>query len=332
MATPRRRLLRTGFSLLASLSLVLSGGASALGATVMAVDIVSSPTLVTRGGPVSYVISVGNAGGTTVNHVTLEAVTPPGFTYKRALTTQGMCNAAPAVDPLCALGQYAPGPPSLVVLIFDTAADAPLGDTTFTVTVKAGEGGTDRPHSAHLDTFTAEDVTQVLDVNDDRTIHYIVPEGDDITTGGIFGATALSPTNPQGTLAVVPATPFGLPASVEEIGNAEDQCPAAFTDECFGQTSAISIGNGIILSPYLIVQVRFDYSEAPHGLNDRKLGIIHWFDPYPDAGYEEINAICSDATPAAEELPCRLPAQQMQDRDWLVTIYMTSNGFVIGKG
>ena len=171
-----------------------------------------------------------------------------------------------------------------------------------------------------------------LDVDDDFSVHYIVPEGDDITTGGLFGATALSPENPQGTLAVVPATPFGLPASVGEVGSAEDHCPAAFAGECFGQTSAVSVGNGIVLSPYLIVQVRFDYSEVPHGLNDRKLVIIHWFDPPHDPPYEEVTTICSDTTPAEEELPCRLPAQRMDDRDWLVTIYLESNGLVIGRG
>jgi uncharacterized repeat protein (TIGR01451 family) len=332
LATPRRRLLRIGLSLLASLSLVLSGGVSAFGATLMAVEIVSTPTFVTRGEQVSYVISVGNTGGTTVNHVTLEAVTPPGFTYMRALTSQGTCNAAPAVDAFCTLGQYAPGPPSLVVLIFDTAADAPLGITEFTVTVEAGEGGSDRPHSAHNDTFTDFDLTTVLAVNDDFSIHYIVPEGDDITTGGVFGATALSAANPQGTRAVVPATPMGLPASVSEVGGPNDNCPAAFIDDCFGQTSVVSVGNGVVLDPYLVVQVRFDDSEVPNGLNDRKLVIIHWFDPYPTAGYEEITARCSDTTPAVSELPCRLRAEEMDDGDWLVTIYMESNGFIKGRG
>lgn len=332
MATPRRRLLRIGLSLLASLSLILSGVGSALGATVMSVDIVSSPNLVTRGEPVSYVISVANGGGSTVNHVTLEAVTPPGFAYARALTTQGTCNAAPAVNPFCTLGQYAPGAPSLVVLIFDTVPTAPLGTFTFSVTVEAGEGPMDQPHSAHDDTFIADAETTVLEVSDDLSIHYIVPEGDQITTGGVFGATSLSEANPQGTLATVPGTPFGLPASVAEIGGPNDHCPPVYAGECFGQTSAVSVGNGIVVSPYLIVQVRFDYSEAPRGLNDRKLLIIHWFDPYPTAGYEEITRICSDTTPLSSELPCRLPAQQMDDRDWLVTIYMISNGLITGRG
>jgi uncharacterized repeat protein (TIGR01451 family) len=327
-----RRVLRSGTSFIVSLSLLLSSGASVLGATQMAVDITSSPTLVTRGEPVSYVISVGNVGGSTVNHVTLEAVTPSGFTYLRALTTQGTCNAAPALNPSCILGQFAPGPPVQVVLIFDTTPTTPLGSFNFVATVRAGEGGSDRPHSAHVDTFTDSAPTTVLAVNQDLSIHYIVPEGDDITTGGIFGATALSATNPQGTLAAVPDTPFGVPGSVAEGGGPNDNCPAAFIGSCFGQTSAVSVGNGMVLSPYLIVQVRFDYSEVPRGLSDRKLVVIHWFDPYPTAGFEQITTICSDTTPALSELPCRLPAQRMADRDWLVTVYMTSNGFIKGRG
>ncbi|MGH2462114.1 MAG: hypothetical protein ACRDFZ_00635 [Candidatus Limnocylindria bacterium] len=332
MPATRRRLLRLGASLLVSLSLVLSGGASAFGASQMAVDIVSSPNLVTRGEPVSYVISVGNIGSSTVNHVTLEAVTPSGFTYARALTTQGTCNVAPAVDPFCALGQYAPGSPSLVVLIFNTSPTAPVGTFDFVVTVKAGEGGSDRPHSAHVDTFTDLAATTVLEVNQDFSIHYIVPEGDSITTGAILGATALSPINPQSTQATVPATSFGLPAWVAERDDPNgDLCPETDTDSCFGQVSEISVGAGIELDPYLIVQVRYDYLEV-RGENHRKLVIIHWFDAPHDPPYEEIASICSDATPAGDELPCRLPVQIMDDRDWLVTIYLTSNGFVIGKG
>jgi hypothetical protein len=219
-----------------------------------------------------------------------------------------------------------------VVLIFDTAPTTALGTFNFGVTLLAGEGGQDQPGSAHDDTFTDVAATTVLAFSNDFTIHYIVPEGDSITTGGIFGATALSPANPQGTLAQVPNTPFGLPASVGELGGPDDHCPAAFEDKCFGQTSTVSVGGGVLISPYLIVQVRFDDSEAPNGLNDRKLGIIHWFDPYPTAGYEEVTTRCSDTTPATGELPCRLTAQEMPDGDWLVTVYLESNGFIKGKG
>jgi len=328
-----RRLLRTSAVLITTMSILMATSTAALGASSIDVTIVSSPTLVTRGEPVSYVIAVQNTGGSTVNHVTLEADTPPGLTYRRALTTVGSCNTIPAADPLCTLGQLGSGQPSVqVVLIFDTATTTPLGLFTFVVTVRGGEGPNDQPHSAHDDTFTDETTTTVLAVSQDLTIHYIVPEGDVITTGGLFGATSLSATNPQGTLAQVPNTPFGLPASVAESGGPNDHCPPAFIGTCFGQTSTVQVGNGIVLSPYLVVQVRFDYSEVPRGLSDRKLVIIHWFDPYPAAGFEEITTICSDATPTAAELPCRLEAQRMPDRDWLVTLYLESNGFVKGRG
>lgn len=331
MAVRRRRLLQVPVSLITCVSLVLLGVAPVAGASLMSVNIVSSPTLVTRGEPVSYVIEVQNGGSSTVNRATLEADTPVGFTYQRALTTKGTCNAAPAADPFCDLGQFSAGTPALVVLIFDTSPTASLGSSDFEVTLRAGEGPNDQPNSAHQDTFTDETETIVLATNQDFTTHYIVPEGDAITTGGLFGATALTATNPQGTLATVPNTPFGVPAAVGEVGGPNDHCPPAFTDQCFGQTSTVSVGNGITLSPYLIIQVRFDYTEL-RGVNERKLVIFHWFDPYPTAGYEEITTICSDATPGAGELPCRLAVQKMPDRDWLVTVYLESNGFIKGKG
>jgi hypothetical protein len=124
---------------------------------------------------------------------------------------------------------------------------------------------------------------------------------------------------------------LGVPAAVGETGGSTDFCPPAFVDACFGQASTVSVGNGILLSPYLVVQVRFDYPVIKT-VNERKVVFIHWFDPYPTAGFEEITRVCSDATPTVAELPCRLPVQTMPDRDWLVTIYMESNGFIKGRG
>ena len=66
----------------------------------------------------------------------------------------------------------------------------------------------------------------MLRVDQDFTTHYIVPEGDDITTGGLLGAIALSAANPQGTQATVPNTPFGVPAAVGEVGGPDDHLPA----------------------------------------------------------------------------------------------------------
>ena len=142
MAVPRRRLLQDPVSLITCLSLVLVGVAPVVAASSMSVNIVSSPTLVTRGGPVSYVIELQNTGNNSINHTTLEADTPPGFTYRRALTTKGTCNAAPASDPVCDLGQFSAGTPALVVLIFDTSPSAPLGTFDFVVTVRGGGGET----------------------------------------------------------------------------------------------------------------------------------------------------------------------------------------------
>jgi uncharacterized protein DUF11 len=336
VAVRRRRVLQVPVSFIACLSLVMLGVAPVAAASSMSVNIVSSPTLVTRGEPVSYVIELQNTGGNSINHATLEAETPADFTYRRAITTKGTCNTAPAPDPLCDLGQFGAGTPALVVLIFDTSPSSSLGAFDFVVTVHGGEGGNDQPHSAHQDTFTDETETIVLAVNQDFTTHYIVPEGDDITTGGLLGPIALSAANPQGTQATVPATQFGLPASVGETGTEDTLCPAVYAGHCIGQASAVSVGNGVLIEPYLVVQVRFDYAEVGV-VNDKKLLIIHWLDDNPfDASlpttYEEITRICSDATPASAELPCRLPAQRMPDRDTLVTVYMESNGFIKGKG
>ena len=332
----RTRLARVFVSLVTSLSLLTAGVAPALGVSDLTVEIVSSPIQVTRGEPVSYVVNIANGGGSTVNHVTLEADTPEGFTYRRAITTQGTCNAAPAKDPFCDLGQFSPGPGGLVVLIFDTSPTMALGTFDFVVTARGGEGGNDQPHSAHNDTFTDEAETTVVAASDDFTIHYIVPEGDAITTGGILGGIALSAGNPQGTQATVPPTQFGLPAAVGEFGDEDTLCPPEFTGKCFGQASAVSVGGGIVIEPYLIVQVRFDFGEVGV-INDRKLVLFHWidddpFDLVPPTDYVEITTICSDATPTSGELPCRLPLQRMLDRDSLVTIFLEHNGFIKGGG
>jgi uncharacterized repeat protein (TIGR01451 family) len=328
----RARLARLSLSLITTLGLLLSGSLPAVAASNITVDIVSSPVQVTRGQPVAYVVQVGNRGPSNVNHVTLEAPTPAGFSYLRAITTKGSCNAAPAPTPICDLGTYRDDAASLVVLIYTTAPSAAIRTFDFTVTVRGGEGGKDQPHSSHTDTFTDTAATTVLATNPNFTVQYIVPEGDDVTTGGIDGAQALSATNPQGTQAFVPATQFGLPASVGEIGGPNTHCPAQFIGSCFGQTSTLSVGDGVAITPYLRVKVRFDRSEVPYGLKEHKLRIIHWFDGFPTAGFEEITRICSDTTPHANELPCRLRAHRPADGDWVVTIYLTSNGFIKGRG
>jgi hypothetical protein len=326
---------RLGSVLVASATLLAMSAIplAAVNVPELSVSIASSPVQVTRGLPVAYVVNITSGASNTVNHATLQADTPPGLTYNRGLTTQGTCNAAPGVNAACDLETFPGGTAATVILIYDTSPTLPIGSFNFTATASWGEGPNDQPQAANQDTDEAIAVTQVLAASDDFTIGYIVPEGDVITTGGLFGATALSPANPQGTQATVPDTAQGVPASVGEFADPTGQyCPPPFSDDCFGQVSAVFVGDGIVLDPYLIVQVRFDYSAAPRGLNDRKLVIIHWFDPYPDAGAEEITTICSDTTPDTNELPCRLPAQRMDDRDWLVTIYLESNGFIIGRG
>jgi uncharacterized repeat protein (TIGR01451 family) len=328
----RHRRLAISAVLLTCLSLLLGTAVPAAAESSIVVDIASSPILVTRGNAVSYVVSVRNTGGNAVNHVTLESDTPPGYTYVHTLTNKGTCNGAPASEPFCDLGKFIPGTQAVAVLIFNVAPTAQLRTFDFEVVVHAGEGTNDQTHSAHTDTFRDTAPTTVLAMNQNFTTHYIVPQGDDITTGGLSGATALSASNPQGTRAIVPSTPMGVPASVRETGGPNSNCPPAFAGRCFGQSSTVSVGNGAVLSPYLRVEVRFDKSVVPYWLTDHKLVIIHWFDPVPSAGFEQITRICSDSTPKAWELPCRLHAQVKPDGDWFVTVFMRSNGTIKGKG
>jgi hypothetical protein len=326
---PVRRPLRVLASGIVIFGLLLGSTAPVLAhGTRLRVDILSSPVQVTRGEPISYVVEVKNTGGTSLDPVTLKASTPPGFTWRQGLTTQGSCNAAPAAHPSCSLGKLKPGYSAEVVLIFDTAATAPLGSFNFAVT---GQG---KPYWGYLVTAVDTALTTVLAPNPNFTSQYVAPGGDTVTTGGVTGGTALSATNPQGTAVIVPGTPFGVPASVGESGGPNDQCPPAFIGRCFGQSSQVLVANGATLQPYLKVQVRFDKSEIPWWLwfKLHKISVIHWFDPYPTAGFEEITTKCSDSTPAQTELPCRLPVQVMPDHDLLITVFMASNGFVKGKG
>jgi hypothetical protein len=326
---PSRRPLRVLASGIVILGLLLTSVAPVLAHGIrLRVDILSSPVQVTRGEPISYVVELKNTGFTSLDPVTLKATTPPGFIWRQGLTTQGSCNAAPAPHPSCSLGKLKPGYSAEVVLIFDTAPTAPLGSFEFAVT---GQG---KPPWGHLVTVVDKALTTVLAPNPNFVTQYIPPAGDTITTGGVTGGSALSATNPQGTAVVVPGTPFGVPASVGESGGPNDHCPPAFIGRCFGQTSEVLVGNGVVLNPYLMVQVRFDKSEIPWWLwfKLHKISVIHWFDPFPTAGFEEITAKCSDATPAQSELPCRLPVQVMPDHDLLITVFMESNGRVKGKG
>jgi uncharacterized repeat protein (TIGR01451 family) len=330
----RHRLVRVPVVLLTCFSLMLTVGApvAAHDAPKLTVTVVSSPTSVTRGSPVSYVVKVKNTGWSSIDNVKLDTDAPSGFTFVSAITSKGTCSAATGGEATCSIGKLTAGAQAVLTLVFNTAPTTALGLATFKVSVRSGDG-----HSSWYwsgTTVNASATTTVLAVNPNATTHFIVPQGGEITTGGVTGSNSLSSSNPQGTTALVPGTPSGVPASVAEFGGATDRCPAVFIGRCFGQASTVLVANGGVLTPYLRVQVRFDKSEIPWWLwfKLHKITVIHWFDPYPTAGFEEISSTCSDSTPAQSELPCRMPVQLMPDHDLLITVFMESNGTIKGKG
>ncbi len=327
----RHRLVRVPAVLITCFSLLLSAGApvAAHSSPKLTVSVASVPTSVTRGLPASYFVTVKNTSWTAIDNVKLETDAPLGFTFLSATTTKGTCSAAAGGEASCSIGKLNAGAQAQMTLIFNTAPTTALGLATFKVVVKSGSGYW---HSSSGNTVTASVTTTILAVNPNLTTQFIPPPGGEITTGGVVGSSSLSPSNPQGTTAVVPATAMGVPAALSEFGGPNDACPAVYIGRCFGQASTVVVGAGTVLNPYLKVQVRYDKHSIPLWIWEHKLSVIHWFDPFPSAGYEEITRICSDSTPYQSELPCRLKSQRLHDWDLLITIFMESNGTIKGKG
>ena len=312
------RAFRASLRVLLATALVLTTAGPASARTVDVKVQASSPTQVTVGHAVAYPVSAANLSRSTLNHVELTADAHASFTYLGASSS-----ACSLQVPVCVFGQVAAGA-SLPPVTFYFLAPMVRDTYEFTATVTLNEGPNDNPGNdpAVQDSFTSDPVlTHVLD------------ESKDFVTGHAFGihrffSTGLDSVgvdNPHGSEVIAP---FGE-VSVQDVAPEPDgNCPAE-APSCFGWGTELSVAGGIEFRDTGIeVTIRWDASQLPKGMTDRKLRIVHEFD---GGGSEPVTVPCTFTGSRPDFLPCIKSAPQKQsDKDIQATILLLRNGVIRG--
>jgi hypothetical protein len=301
------------FGLLATSFTPVSAGAPAI---TVVVD-TPQPATVTQGRPVAYPVTVTNNGTSTVNHATLSGSTSVPATFITSYPV-GACSATA----VCDIGTLAGGGSYSVILVYK--APPTVGTFNFTAEFVGGEGGSDNEGPAsHQDTFRTSVPTEVIATSVDVVHEYALREGGIVSTG--IGDGVVTAANPHGTSVQIPGTPEGVETKVEDVTGSN--CPAELANQCFGQASLLEIGQGRLFTSPLKVQIRFDYSELPSGMTDKKLRVVHFYADADGAHADPITTVCNAG---ATNAPCYVPAVKQVDKDLVITVYLLHNGNIRG--
>jgi hypothetical protein len=263
--------------------LVLAGaaatGRAANPGPSVTLSVSGAPSSVSLGHYVAYTASVSNGDTSNVTHLALTApaassTSPFPLTYVSATPSAGSCSAPPALPLTCSFGSLASGATVTVTFVFRAPAALPAtgAAVSFAAQVSFDEGPSDQ-NSSHADTKLASAATTLGAVGNDFVTGFVpFALGDDLQTAGTLNGP--SNGNPQKTglaVAALAASLLGATGSIQEISHAADDttsdCQAGFS--CFGQTSVVTLPGSF--SPPLQLSFRFDASELPPGMTQKKL-------------------------------------------------------------
>jgi hypothetical protein len=246
-------------------------------------SVAGAPGSVSLGHYVAYTATVSNGDTNNVTHLSLTApaassTTPFPLTYVSASPSNGSCSAPPALPLTCSFGSLPSGATDTVTFVFRAPATLPASGAgvSFAAQITFDEGGNDQ-NASHGDTKLASAATTLGAVGDDFVSGFVpFSLGDDLVTAGDL--TGPSNGNPQKTtlsVAAAAAGALGAAGTVQEVAHpATDtisDCQAGFS--CFGQTSLVTLPG--TFSPPLQLSFRFDASELPPGMTEKKLRMFH---------------------------------------------------------
>ena len=289
----------------------------------------ATPTSVTVGHAIGYVVNVANDGGTTLNHVTLEGEmqTAAGtatslFAYLGAYAGDVpavQCSQPPATAAFCDLGQLAARTAAPMITFYYRAPAAPnSGIYRFVPTARVGEGGNDSGNASHVDTFPNPPqpiVTEVLAENQDFARGHAIQDLRTFTTG----LTTVGALNPHGTTVRLPSANAEVTVADLDPLDPAVVCPEAIEDTCFGWGSALSVPYDGPVPGGIEVTMRWDYTELPSGMTAKKLRVAHLLG---NGEFVQVKGMCSDGAP----MPCFTVApHKLADRDIQATFLLPSN-------
>lgn len=324
-AVPAATRLVLALGLVLSISTPVSAGGAAMTVVVTG----SSPTEVSIGNAVAYPVTITNSGRNTLNSVSVHGREPAGFQYLGAAPA----SCSQQVD-TCALGQMPAGASASVIFYYRVTEGVAPGTYQFIADVDTSEGQTDNSDdtSANIDHWSSIPMlTSVSHATDDFVAGHAVVGLNNLGYGTFStGLGNLSSTNRHGTSVVLRTT---TEVTVEDIPSGEADafasCTAALGAACFGDASQLSIGGGASVAGGIQITMRFDASDLPKGMTEKKIRVVHFFD---GGGFERVENLCTvggDGVPT--NMPC-LDGKPVRESDKDITVKMWWDRNGIGRG
>jgi hypothetical protein len=280
---------------------------------------------VSLGHYVAYTATVSNGDTNNVTHLTLAApaagsTSPFPLTYVSASPSAGTCSAPSGLPLTCSLGSLSSGATDTVTFVFRAPAGLPASGAgvSFAAQVTFDEGPNDQ-NSSHGDTKLASAATTLSAVGDDFVTGFVPFDlGDDLATAGDLSGP--SNGNPQKTdlaVSALAAASLGATGVVQEVSHPStdttSDCQAGFS--CFGQTSFVTLPG--VFSPPLTLTFRFDASELPPGMTQKKLRMFHNGTLVP---------LCTTPGVLSPGPTCQSSTASFGDKDLGATLLSSTNG------
>ena len=299
--------------------------------------VASSPFVVTVGLPVAYPVTITNSGGNILNHVTVTGSLDPAFTFLPQLTVpDAFCSDT---EPRCDFDQIRPDQSTPQAIFYYTApATVPTGGATYTFSALArvSQGSNDDQNPGNSDSFPSPGVTtNVVATSPDLISGHSVPGIRTFTTGGLDcarlglpancepGTAALDTVNQHGTRVTVPRNAEVTVADLPP-GDSEIACPTEIAATCFGWGSSLKVAGGLPIEGGILVTMRWDLSELPKGMTEKKIRIAHLLGGQL---WEPVSAACTyNLAGVPTNMPCISVAPfRLADKDIQASFYLASN-------
>ena len=285
--------------------------ASAVGPGVV-VATTASPLNVTVNLPIAYVVKVTNNTNNTLKFVQVAGEVSQAIQYLGALPGAPACSQ---VAPTCDFSGLAKGATAQAIFYFK----APSAPTTLTFTAYANFDGQTSESPANYQHAVSSPVETI-----------VLPTNQDLVMGHSFGAFrtfttglgSLNTNNPHGTTVELPSANAEVTVADLLPDHPDAQCPPALTT-CFGQGSSLSVGDGGPIPGGIKVTMRWDYSELPSGMTDKKLRVAHLLTA---TTFEQVTGMCTFVGGVPTNMPCfEVAPFKLADKDIQATFWLASN-------
>jgi uncharacterized repeat protein (TIGR01451 family) len=269
---------------------------------------------------VAYQVVVSNDAPNTITHAALAATLPAGSTFVSATSDIGSCDGDGGTVS-CPFGSIAGGTGANVEVVVQ--APETTGTATASFTVSFDERSNDGPEAdPKQDSVTALPAFAV-DATLDSAASF-VPEGAsvELSTDPTGNGVANS-GDPQIANAAITSAPAAVSAFLEEVSGAL-QCPKKVVCRDGDWVQATIPGT---YDPPLEFTLLWDASLVAPGQTVKKFAVL-LTECLTGCPLEVVSDRCSDATPAASELPCLTGVARLNDGDWVATLVNSHNGYM----